>query len=146
VIDQLRWLRLLAIAALLAAFISSAPGGVRNADGVSQFDASCESMPPRDRAGLEHCLALSPRDIEVMLDLGTVYEAEGAAGRAEALYRLALTIDARDADVHVRLGRLLLGRGDLAGAAHAATIALDLQPGSSRALDLVRRAGHGDGR
>ena len=81
-----------------------------------------------------------------MLDLGSLYEADRRPDRAEALYRLALTIDPKDADLHLRLGRLMLGRGDAAGAARAAHAALAMQPGSSRGRDLLARAGGGAGR
>ena len=138
------WPRLLAIAALLAAFTFIARGGLRGAQTGSPFAASCEIEPPRDAAGLERCLALYPRDIELMLDLGSVYEAAARADRAEVLYRLALSIDGKDADVHVRLGRLLLHRGDARGAERAANAALALQPGSSRALDLIDLLAHAE--
>ena len=36
----------------------------------------------------------------------------GQTDRAEAVYRQALSVDPKDGDVHVRLGRLLLERGD----------------------------------
>ena len=135
--------RLFAIAALLGVFAVTARGGLRGTQTGSPFAASCELEPPRDAAGLERCLALHPRDIELMLDLGSVYEAGSRADRAEALYRLALSIDAKDADVHVRLGRLLLERNDTDGAAREARAAAEFQPGSSRALDLLARIGLG---
>ena len=137
-----RWPRLFAIAALLAAFTFTGRGGLRGAQPGNPFATSCDIEPPRDAAGLERCLALYPRDIELMLDLGSVYEAETRPDRAEALYRLALSIDGKDADVHVRLGRLLLDRGDARGAERAARTALALQPASSRALDLIERLAH----
>jgi tetratricopeptide (TPR) repeat protein len=135
--------RLLALATLLAAFAVSARGGVGGSGAGSQSAAACELDPPRDAAALERCVAISPRDIELMLDLGAIYEADGRGDRAEALYRLALSIDAKDADVHVRLGRLLLGRGDARASAHEAAKALELQPGSSRALKLLQHAERG---
>lgn len=129
------------MAVLLAAFVVTARGGLR---GAGRSDASvsvCELTPPRDAPGLERCLALNPRDIELMLDLGSIYETQGLMDRAETLYRLALSIDPKDADVHVRLGLVLLHRGDRAQAVREGQLALMLQPRSSRALLLLDRAG-----
>jgi len=146
VTERSPWPRLLAVVVLLSAFAFTSRGGWRGAPTGNPFATSCELDPPRDAAGLEGCLAIFPRDIELMLDLGTLYEESGRDDRAEALYRLALSIDARDADVHVRLGRVLLARGDEAGAARSARAALAFQPGSSRALDLLARPERGAAR
>ena len=78
-----------------------------------------------------------------MLDLGSIYEIDARIDRAEALYRQALTVDSKDGDVHVRLGRLLLQRGDRTAAAHEARTALGFQPRSPRALDLLAASKHG---
>ena len=143
--ERPRWGRLLAIAALLLALGISARGlrPVRDAD---TFAAVCELNPPREAAGLERCLALQPRDIEIMLDLGALYEANAAFERAEALYRRALAVDTKDSDVHVRLGHLLLRRGDRAAAAEEARSALMYHPRSARASDLLSHAAHGAAR
>jgi tetratricopeptide (TPR) repeat protein len=80
------------------------------------------------------------RDVQQLTDLGERYEAEGRGDLAEAAYRRALTIDARDGDVHVRLGELLLKRGNRAGALAEAEEALRWHPGGARARDLAARA------
>lgn len=139
-IDRSPWFRVLAVGALLAAFVATARGGLRDGQSADAFAAACETDPPHDADGLERCLALHPRDIEVMLDLGSIYEDGGRTDHAEALYRRALSVDPKDGDVHVRLGRILLGRGDVQGAAREARTALGFQPGSSRALHLLERS------
>lgn len=140
--DRAAWPRLLLIAALLAALgLTSRSGqsGSREENGIA---TACELNPPREIDGLERCLALNPRDIELMLDLGSLYEAGRRLDRAEELYRLGLSVDPKDGDVHVRLGRLLLERGDRPAAAREAREALAFQPQSPKALDLLDRAGH----
>ena len=96
--------------------------------------------PPREIQALERCLALNPLDVEPMLDLGSLYESHRQADRAEAVYRLGLSIDPKDGNLHVRLGRLLLDAGDQAGAISQARAALKLQPRTERALDLLADA------
>jgi Flp pilus assembly protein TadD len=103
----------------------------------------CELDPPREIAGLDRCLALNPGDIELMLDLGSRLEMGHELGRVEQLYRQALSVDPKDADVHARLARVLLERGDRAAAAREAREALAFQPQSPTALDLLGRAGEG---
>jgi Flp pilus assembly protein TadD len=139
--DRSPWFRVLAMAGLLAAFVVTARGGLRGANREDGSTSQCELTPPREADGLERCLALNPGDIEAMLDLGSIYETQGRADRAEAMYRLALSVDPKDADVHVRLGLVLLHRGDEAEAAREAHTALQLQPRSSRALALLEHAG-----
>jgi len=133
----------LAIAGLLLALGVSARGGFRPSRSSDTFATSCELNPPREAAALERCLALQPRDVELMLDLGAIYEADARIDRAEALYRQALTVDPKDGDVHVRLGRLLLQRGDRTAAALEARTALGFQSRSPRALDLLAASKHG---
>lgn len=133
----------MAMAVLLTAFVVTARGGLRGANRTDASTFECELTPPREADGLERCLALNPGDIELMLDLGSVYEAQGRADRAEAIYRLAVSVDPKDADLHVRLGVVLLHRGDQAEAAREGHTALQLQPRSSRALALLE---HADGR
>ena len=80
-----------------------------------------------------------------MTDLGGAYERLSEWDRAEAVYRRALMIDAEDGDVRVRLGAVLLQRGDAAGARREAMAALAVQPGGTAALELIRRAGGAGG-
>ena len=93
-----------------------------------------------DVASLERCLSLDPENAELMTDLGDKYRQSGDDGAAEAIYRRALGIDAHDGDVHLRLGELLLARGDAAAARIEAAAALAVQPGSLTAERLIERA------
>jgi cytochrome c-type biogenesis protein CcmH/NrfG len=135
------WPRLLAIALLLGALVASVRGGQGGSGDANPIVAECELNPPSGIVGLERCLALNPRDVETMLDLGALYEAAHLHGRAETLYRQALAVDPKDGDVHVRLGRVRLEGGDRAGAASRARDALAIQPRSPRALELLHRVG-----
>ena len=116
-------------------------------DRAGDASAACESDSlPRDAARLERCLALDPGDVGIMTDLGAAYESAGRADRAEAMYRRALAIDARSGDLHVRLGRMLLARGDRPAARSEGEAALRWQPGAAAAVDLVGRATSGNPR
>ena len=86
---------------------------------------------------LEQCTAISPRDVELLADLGAAYEAVHAPERAEMMYRRALTIDPDDADVRLRLARLALARGDGSEARREAEAALRVQPNRRALLDLL---------
>jgi Flp pilus assembly protein TadD len=101
----------------------------------------CDHFAAEDTPALERCLVLRPDDVELMTDLGDAYEAAAQWDRAQAMYRRALTFDPEDGDLRVRLGRVLLRRGDLAGARREARAALTVQPGTMAALELIRRAG-----
>jgi cytochrome c-type biogenesis protein CcmH/NrfG len=141
VTDTDRWLRLLRPVGLLALFalaIRGLPERTRQTVPV----ADCETTA-RDRSQvgrLERCLAQHPDDVELMSDLGDAYDDAGKRDRAESVYRRALDIDPDDGDVHVRLGGVLLRRGDAAGAGREGAAALKMQPGSLAALELIRRA------
>ena len=71
-----------------------------------------------------------------MGDLGSAYEASGQLARAEEAYRRALALDPDFADLRLRLGTLLLRRGDAAEAEAEATQALRVQPNRQALLDL----------
>jgi tetratricopeptide (TPR) repeat protein len=129
------------MALLIAAFAATARGGFRWSPQDSGVAVECEVGPGREMATIERCLALNPRDIELMLDLGSLYEAAGRFDRAEELYRRGLSVDSRDGDLHIRLGEALFQRGDVSGANNEVGLALMLQPHSSRALALRRRLG-----
>jgi cytochrome c-type biogenesis protein CcmH/NrfG len=105
-----------------------------------EVSSHCAGPHASDVATLEQCLALDPQNVELMTDLGDQYVAQHAAERAEEWYRRALTVDPRDGDVHLRLGELLLARGDAAAALKEAEAALKFQPGSLTAEDLIERA------
>lgn len=64
-------------------------------------------------------------DAEELFDLGVDLE-ELDPGRAETVYRRALAVDARHADAHVNLGRLLQCRGRVADARRHYQRALEL--------------------
>jgi cytochrome c-type biogenesis protein CcmH/NrfG len=93
-----------------------------------------------DAISLEACVAHDPTNSALLADLGAGYEASGRLDLAEGAYRRALTIDPRDGDLHVRLGELLLKRGDRPGAHAEAEAALRWHPGSARALGLAARS------
>ena len=93
-----------------------------------------------DTAALEQCLTADPDNAELMTDLGDAYGSSGDAVRAEQLYRRALGVDPRDGDVHLRLGELLLTRGEAASARLEGAAALAVQPGSLTAQRLIERA------
>ena len=100
------------MAVLLAAFVATARGGVRSSGSVDVTSTfACELNPPHQIDDLERCLAVSPRDIELMLDLGAAYEAHADLERAETMYRRALSVDSKDPDAHARLARVQLRRG-----------------------------------
>ena len=126
-------------AALLALFLAT----FRTTEREAVADAAsptCDPLRTSDVSTLERCLALDPQNVELMTDLGDQYSKSGAADRAEAMYRRALTIDPHDGDVHLRLGKLLLARGDAAAARAEGEAALASQPGSLHAERLVEHA------
>jgi len=86
---------------------------------------------------LERCVLLVPDDLELLADLGGVYEAAGRARDAEAVYRRAIERDPDYADLHERLARLLLQRGEVDDARAHAAAALALQPNRRRLIELM---------
>jgi tetratricopeptide (TPR) repeat protein len=120
----------------------AAAGARRRACGLLErgFRSSSPIANSYNAETLERCLAVQPDDVETMKDLGLMYESATKWDRAEAVYRRALAIDPEDGDTRVRLGGLLLRRGDLAGARREAEAALKVQPGSVAALQLFHRA------
>jgi len=101
----------------------------------------CDRTVAFDLATMERCAALRSDDVELLLALGRRLEEAGEPARAEEMYRRALRVDPRDGEVHLRLGTLLLARGDRAGARSEALLALTVQPRSAPATELARRAG-----
>jgi len=83
---------------------------------------------------------VDPTDVAVLTDRGDAYLKDGRVDLAEQAYRRALAVDPRDGDVHVRLGELLLARGDRGGASAEAESALRWHPASTRALTLAERS------
>src|SRR5205814_1958586 len=109
---------------------------------LSDAGASLEcELPPRDDIQvLERCLTLQPMDIELMLDLGSAYEAAGRWDDAERVYLRAVDVDRLDGDVHLRLARLLLRRGEGAAARAEGEAALVTLPGNAAAREVIERA------
>ncbi len=97
-----------------------------------------------DAISLEACVAHDPTNVALLTDLAAGYESSGRIDLAEGAYRRALTIDPKDGDLHVRLGELLLKRGDRSGAHAEAESALRWHPASARALDLAARSAPAD--
>jgi Flp pilus assembly protein TadD len=101
----------------------------------------CDRLGARDTVALGRCLALHQDDVGLLIDLGRQMERRGDRVQAEELYRRALRFDPHDPDVHVRLGTLLLARGDREGARTEAREALKALPRNSAAGELARLAG-----
>jgi cytochrome c-type biogenesis protein CcmH/NrfG len=76
-------------------------------DQASADAVRCELDPPRDVAGLEACVARSPRDVELLVQLAGAYEASGRTEDARSMYRRAIEADPRDADAQRRLAESL---------------------------------------
>lgn len=104
---------------------------------LTQATIACDLNPPRDLGGLEACLARAPRDVELLLDLGTAYEAAGQPADARSAYRRAVDTDSRDADARMRLGTALYRSGDVESARREGAIALGLRPNDPVAFALV---------
>jgi tetratricopeptide (TPR) repeat protein len=120
-----------------AALIGFLPGAVRPASPPDD----CGRGAASDLAAMERCAALRGDDVELLLELGSRLEKSGDVARAEKVYRQAIEADPHDGEAHLRLGSLLLARGDRAGARQHAASALTTQPGNPAAIDLARRAG-----
>jgi cytochrome c-type biogenesis protein CcmH/NrfG len=90
------------------------------AGALSNETVRCELDPPRDVPALEACVRQAPRDVELLLELGTAYEEAGRFDDARQVYRRAVEADPRDAGARVQLGAMLRRVGDLEGADGAA--------------------------
>lgn len=91
----------LAVVACVVVVNRPAQGNQASADTVR-----CELNPPRDIAGLEACLARSPQDVELLLELGAAYVTVDRVADARELYARAVAIDPRDAEARQRLDGL----------------------------------------
>lgn len=120
--------RLVAAISLLAGFAL-----VGRAPAPSTGDAAraCDTAHAADTTMLVNCLALQPRSVELLVALATRYEDAERWHDAEAMYRRAVAVDARDADVQLRLSHVLLRRGDREGARIALAHVQSLRPGSN---------------
>ena len=138
-----RWLRVIWPAALLLVFVTNLRDLSERVHPTAPA-VDCDRLPPGDLEALERCVAMRPSDVELLTDAGAVYEHAERWDRAEDAYRRATAIDPQDGDVRVRLGEVLLRRGDVDGARLQAAAALAVQPGRTAALELMRRSGGGD--
>jgi len=145
-----RWTAIVAIGALVALFRLALPVSLPESSGDGARE-ECLTLPdastiaaPTLVARLERCAALYPADVELMADLGAAYEAAGDATRAERVDGRVLTMAPDYADVRVRLARLLLRRGDIAGAQRHARAALRVQPNRKAIIDLIGDGGGGE--
>jgi cytochrome c-type biogenesis protein CcmH/NrfG len=125
-------------AAVLPTQLAGRSAGVTNEECLTLADAPAAKQPDR-LARLEHCSALYPDDVELIADLGALYESIDRM-KAELAYTRALMLDPDYADVRLRLGRLLLSRGADAEALKQAEMALRVQPNRAALLDLRNQA------
>lgn len=91
-------------------------------------------------ARYEGCLDMDPSNESLVTALGGIYEQSGDVVRAETVYRRALAVDPGYAQARVRLGWLLLRRGDARGARAAADEALRTLLNDRSALALRQQA------
>jgi cytochrome c-type biogenesis protein CcmH/NrfG len=141
-----RWISLLWPLVLLVIFAGTFRRTASTHDtgvDVAQCDALTATRGPADIGAYERCLALDPANAEILTDLGRAYESQQRADRAEAVYRRALEIDPHNGDLHVRLGELLLRRGDRGAARREAEDALRWRPNGLAATQLAARAAGG---
>ncbi len=90
---------------------------------------------------LEQCATIVLDDVELLADLGAAYEAAGRSADAERIYRQILTLDDTYADIHVRLARLLLPRGETVAARRHLERALQIQPNRQSIVVLLAQTG-----
>lgn len=126
---------------LLAFFVLVRPLGEWTRPAAAPLD--CHRVAGRDLLTLERCHRLRPDDVELMADLGQVYEQTAQWDRAERVYRSAIEIDPDDGDIRLRLANLLLRRHETEEARRQALAVQRLQPGRQGAIDVIRRAAAG---
>lgn len=89
---------------------------------------------------LVNCLSLQPRNVEWLMELGAGYERTARWVDAERVYRRAAEIDGRDADVQLRLSRVLAHLGDRDRSVAALARAAALRPGAGLEPDAAAKA------
>jgi len=108
-----------------------------------QSFAGCLTMadsPSSDLPALERCHALVPNDVELSADLAAAYETAQRPADALAIYQQILKLDPLDADIRLRLARLLRAGGDQAGAKSQIDQALLVQPNRQALIDFAAGA------
>ena len=128
---------LVALTLLLPVRLPTPSSGPANAECLTLSDTAPDGTRIDRAEVFERCSALNPADVELVADLGRLQEAGGRLADAEASYRRALRLDPGYADVRVRLGRLLLKRGDAVGAREQAEAARDARPNGQAVVDLL---------
>lgn len=101
-----------------------------------------DSPGRRSLADLERCAVVVTDDLELLADLGAAYETAGRVPDAERTYRQIIARDDDYADMHVRLARLLLARGDHEGARRHLNRALQTQPNRASIRSLLDTVDH----
>ena len=96
------------------------------------------------RQPLERAQALQPRQVKVLNNLGVVAEGENRPAEAEALYRQAISFQAKDAHPSeqplLNLGKLLLDRGNSEEALALLLSAVRAAPDDARCREQLARA------
>jgi hypothetical protein len=118
-----------------------------SADGPSTAECLTisDTVPESGNAHLdrivEGCLATSPTDADLWASAAQLRESSGRMVEAEAAYKRTLQLNPGNSDVRMRFARLLLKRGDAAGAREQALAASRLQPNRKAVLDFVDAIG-----
>ena len=105
-------------------------------DGIAAKAAGDLAAAERD---FERALALQPRDVDIMVQLGLVYGAEGRYAEARALLARAGQLAPRDLDVQTALAHVESYAGNYAAAQAAVDAVLAQQPQNVEALTLAGR-------
>jgi predicted Zn-dependent protease len=126
---------------LLAAFLGTFRRPVTQAGGASlaACDPASASVTGDDLAAVERCLELDPSNASLLIDVARRIDAAGRRADAERLYVRALDIDPSNSDLHVRMGELLMDRGDAEGARREAEAALRWRPNGAAGKRLLER-------
>jgi tetratricopeptide (TPR) repeat protein len=138
--------RLLIALAVVTAFGVALPQRISDME-ARRSGAGCQTagdesagVTAGDIVRYEACLDIDPSNEGLVASLGAFYEKGGDGARAERVYRRSLAVDPFFAPARVRLGWLLLGRGDARGARAAADEALATLLNDPSALALRERA------
>jgi cytochrome c-type biogenesis protein CcmH/NrfG len=127
------------LTALLPLQIPRGPSPISDEACLSLADSPAAQDAPLN--AVERCSSLYPTDVDLLAMVGERYERAQRVDEAVVTYRRALTLEPGYADLRLRLGRLLLGRGDAAGAAREASLALETQANRAALLGLLRDSG-----